>query len=322
MEQDLPPHIQRQLDEAAEIEAAIAAEQATLNGEQPPADPVENTAPPEVTPPVEPATEVPEPPKAAPSAEEETWQARFHTLQGKFNAEVPRLHQQLREANKAVDELRATVEELKKQSVEPPAQVAPVVTSEDEEAFGGDLIAVVRKIAKAEAAEIAKANEAKVQTVSQKVEQVLETQASTAGELFLQAVAKEVPDWESINVEPGWIQWLSEYSPETGAPRQAALDEASSRLDSVRTAALFKLYKATKPAAPVQTDGVHPELKSQVAPTKTAAKTVAPVTDKIWTGAEYEKAFDVRLAHSMTEKEITELQAEAERAYNEGRVRW
>lgn len=314
MDQDLPAHIQRQVEEAEAIEAAIAAEQAareTPTDTQPVEAPVEAPV----------AETVPEPQvKALPDAEEETWHSRFNTLQGKFNAEVPRLYEQLRESNKAIADLRA---ELDRKNQQPePVQVAQTVTSEDEEAFGSDLIAVMKKVAKQEAAEAAKQAEALTRTVDRKVDAVLKDQEVTAGEKFMGAIAKAVPDWEVVNADPKWLDWLGEYSPETGAPRQAALDAATDSLDSNRAIALFKLFKSLQPAPVAAPDKTQQELQSQVAPAKTAAPTSNPSPDRIWTGADYERAYDVRLINTMSESEVTELQAEAERAYNEGRIRW
>lgn len=320
MEQDLPAHIQAQLDEAEAIEAAIAAEQAALANPQDTGN-LEVVTQPE--PVVEPEVK-PEPQVQLPDPEEETWKSRFNALQGKFNAEVPRLHQQLKESNHALADLRAEVDRLKQAPAKP--EVVNTVTSEDEETFGSDLIAVMKKVAKQEASEAAKQLEPKVASVSQKVDAVLKDQAETAGDRFMAAIARDVPDWETINADQKWLDWLGEYSPELGGPRQYALDVAQERFDHVRVVALFKAYKEKFPNSPAATTAptskAQQELQSQVAPAKTAAPATQPNTDRIWTGAEYERAYDVRLGHTMTAKEVEGLQAEAERAYNEGRVRW
>lgn len=314
MDQALPAAVQAQLDEAEAIEKAIAAEQEARNA--PPADTPEPEAKPEPV-----AEKVAEPQPEARPAEDDTYRARFESLQGKYNAEVPRLYQQVKEANQALAEMRQQLESLKSQPAQP-APVEPTVTSEDEEAFGADLIAVMKKVAKQEAAEVAKQNEQRVSTVDRKVDSVLQDQAVTAGEKFMTAIAQAVPDWETINTDPRWLQWLGEYSPETGAPRQAALDAASANLDSTRTIGMFNLWKSLNPATPSQADKAKQELASQVAPDKSAAAAPSATTDKIWTGEDYERAFDVRLSRTMSQPEIDALQAEAERAYNEGRVRW
>ena len=315
MDQELPPHIQRQVEEAEAIEAAIAAEQATLNTP-------ENTDPPEVI--AEPVAEpVPEPVlKALPDADEETWHSRFTTLQGKFQAEVPRLHQQLKESNQSLAEMRSQIDQIRQQPVEP-VQEAQTVTTEDEEAFGSDLIAVMKKVAKQEAAAVAKQQEAHTQSINRKVDSVMQDQANTAGDKFMASIATAIPEWETINADPKWLDWLGEYSPETGAPRQDSLDSASNNLDSKRAIALFNLFKSQNPVAPVSTQTkAQQELQRQVAPAKTAASTGQTITEKIWTGDEYEQAFDVRLNHTHSDAEIAEIQVEAERAYNDGRIRW
>lgn len=322
MDQKLPAQIQAQLDEANAIEKAIADEQAAL------AATPENTVVPE--PKAEPVVKaaVPEPQtKVLPPADEETWERRFIVLQGKFTAEVPRLAAQLKETMQQLDLLRRQNEELAKKREE--ALVVQTVTSEDEEAFGADLIAVMKKVAKQEAAAVEKNQKAEVQRVNSKIETVEKTQAATAGDKFMSDLAREVPDWEAVNVNPKWLEWLDEYSPETGAPRQVALDQAADNLDSRRTIELFKTFKKNQAEPAVETteqltpaQKAQQELKSQVAPAKTVA-TAPPVnTEKLWTGKEYEQAYDIRNERFMSKAEIEAVQEAAELAYNEGRVRW
>jgi hypothetical protein len=318
LEQELPVQIQRGLDEAAAIEARIAEEQAALAAQD-----TTNTEATEVQ-----AAEVKEPEpetklKALPDASEETWEKRFIALQGKFTAEVPRYAEQLRKANESIESLRKQ-NELLMQAPEP--QEVQKVTSEDEEAFGSDLIELVRKVSKQEAAQAAKTATAEVQKVANKIQSVEQAQAATAGDRFMSEVATAVPDWEVVNADSRWLDWLGEYSPETGAPRQVALDHAQSNLDSARTIALFNTFKRTLPAPEVKTvsaqEKAQQELKSQVAPAKTAASAPKANTERIWSGKEYEQAFDVRNSRVMTTPELDAIQAEAERAYLEGRVRW
>lgn len=320
MTQELPARIQAQLDEANEIERIIAEEQAALAAQKDtpaPAVAQETPAAPEVVQTVAPVLETP-----TPVAVEEPWEARFRTLEGKYKAEVPRLNQQLKEAKGVIANLQSEASRVV-EAPQAPVKTESLVTSEDEEAFGTDLIAVMKKVVKQETAEVVRQTEARVKEVSQRVESVAGVQAETATDKFFGAIEKAVPDWEVINTDEGWLEWLGEYSPETGAPRQAALDAASNSLDSGRTIALFNLYKSTKPVAkPSTVDKSALELQSQVAPAKAAASAALPVTDKIWSGDEYERAFDVRLTQTMTEEEVTQVQNEAERAYQEGRIRW
>jgi hypothetical protein len=318
LEQELPVAIQRQLDEAAAIEALIAEEQAALAAPQ---DTTKTEAT-EVQ-----AAEVTSEPVVQPVVQEEPpkedFETKFKALQGKYNAEVPRYAEQLRKANESLDSLRKQ-NELLMQAPEP--QEVQKVTSEDEQAFGSDLIELVRKVSKQEAAQAAKTATAEVQKVANKIQSVEQAQAATAGDRFMSEIATAVPDWEVVNADSRWLDWLGEYSPETGAPRQTALDHAQANLDSARTIALFNTFKRTLPAPEVKTisaqEKAQQELKSQVAPAKTVASAPTVNTERIWSGKEYEQAFDVRNSRVMTAAELDSLQAEAERAYNEGRIRW
>ena len=318
----LPAQVQAQLDEAEAIERAIAAEQATQAGQDAPEEkeqPTDTAA--KVETPTNVETDKPESVTPTQPVEDATWEARFRALDGKFKAEVPRLHNQLKAAQTKVSELEAKIVSIQAAQV----TVESLVTPEDEEAFGRDLLEVVRKVAKEETAAVSKKNDARVDSVNQRVETVIQNQADLDGDKFIANIAKAIPDWETINVDPAWLEWLGEYSAEVGNSRQVALDQAVETLDSMRAISLFKAFIASKPVA---TEKVPPvskaqqELQSQVAPAKAASSAATPVTEKTWTGEEYERAFDVRLSHTLTPKQIEELQTEAERAYNEGRIRW
>ena len=318
LNQELPAQIQRELDAAAAIEAAIAAEQAALDNTQ------DTTTTEATAVQVAEATSKPEAQPVVPSEPvKDDFESKFKSLQGKYNAEVPRYAEQLRKANESLDSLRKQNELLMQA---PEIQEVQKVTSEDEQAFGSDLIELVRKVSKQEAAQAAKAASVEVQKVASKVGSLEQAQVASAGDKFMSEVALAVPDWETVNADSKWLDWLDEYSPETGAPRQSALDAAQGVLDSARTIALFNAYKKTQPAPEVKTisaqERAQQELKSQIAPAKTVATAPQVVTDRVWTGDEYERAFDVRNSQVMTASEVASLEAEAERAYVEGRIRW
>lgn len=303
MNTNLPPSIQRQVEEAEALERQLLGQADTVQTGQP-----SELAPPEVT--LEPQAQ-PGPEPVVPHAD---WEQRFNTLRGKYDAEIPRLHEQLRERDSTLRSLELRLQELEtKPAAE--AKPEPLVTSADEDAFGSDLVDLARRVAKAEITAALAAFEAKFSSISETVGAVAKTQATTAQERFWHDLSQLVPDWQAVNKDQRWLTWLGEIDPFAGAARQEALNTASGNLDAKRVAAIFDAWRSSTPSAtPV------PSLERQIAPSKGKAAS-APTGDRIWSLAEYEAAFDPRGRFARPQAEIEALQADADRALAEGRVR-
>lgn len=322
---ELPKAIQAQLDEAAEIEKQLTQPE-TQGTEQTDTEQVADPAPepaPEVVPQSEPASE----PKQ--EIAEETWKRRFETLAGKYEAETPRLHQQIRDLQTQIESQAKALQEVQSRPAPAPEPVKPLVTSDDEESFGADLVNLMRRVATEATNSVAdrmarlEAAASQINTLQQKVSEVSTSQAQTAEERFYAKITEAVPDWQEVDKDERWLAWLAEYDPVVGGPRQNALNVAGEALDANRVAALFNQWKALnvvpQQQAAAQTQA---ELQRQVAPSKSKATTAKPATEKTWSADEYERAFDPRLKATMSNDEVAKLQAEADRAAAEGRVRW
>lgn len=316
----LPKAIQKQLDDAAQIERAI-------NGEKPSTEPVVQATPPAPapaveTPPPAPAVPTETAPQPAPEVKEKPtddaayWRKRFDTVQGMLDVEA----RNRKELTQRLDDLQR---QLQQREQPKPAPAPSLISEKDEEAFGTDLIDLARRAARDEFGRLYSSLIADVRKeltpVREQVGKVAEQQAMTAEERFFQVLNQAVPDWEQINTDTRWLTWLEGVDPLLGGPRQMALDDAHSRLDGARVAALFNTWKeqfAPKPPKDNQ------ELARQVAPPKTGGGATTPSTPKVWTRAEYERAFDPRLAKTLDQEAIIALRADADRAAAEGRVRW
>ena len=320
---DLPKAIQAQLDEAAEIEKQLM---------QPETPPETTDTEPDATPAPEPAPEaVPQSePASEPNAvQEETWERRFKTLAGKYEAETPRLHQQIRELQTQLQTQAEMLIELKSRPEAKPEPAKPLVTADDEESFGADLVNLMRRVASEATNSVAdrlarlEAAASQLSTLQQQVTEVSTSQAQTAEERFYAKITDAVPDWQTVDTDERWLAWLADYDAVVGGPRQNALNAAFERLDSGRVIALLNQWKelnvVPQQQAATQTQA---ELQRQVAPSKSKATTATPATEKFWSAEEYERAFDPRLKATMSGDEIAKLQADADRAAAEGRVRW
>jgi hypothetical protein len=328
----LPRQVQEQADEAERIEQELYAANEEV---APPQDPVAEQ-PPEVEPPpdeveqpvAQEAPQAQEAPKPQPS-DEDTWQKRYLTLQGMFNAEVPRLNGRIKELE---SQLQGAIEQFKAQRQAPEA-VKPerLVTEKDEEAFGSDLLDVVKRQAK----EIIQAERAQFQQVIEQLRaeneklhhqmgSVSERQGVTDRRAYLQALEREVPAFGQINTDQRFLAWLDETDPMTGLSRKAYLDDAFQMLDVQRTAAIFNSWPGAKP---VQSPKPSPkaELAKQVAPSasRTASNPTANPNERVWSMQDIDAFYrDMsRGTYRGKDAEAQRIEAEIDLAVSQGRVK-
>lgn len=256
---------------------------------------------------------------------------RLKTIEGKYSAEVPRLHNTLREQETALGAMRSELEAMRGRLDDAGRQAAEkVVTTKDDDVFGADLVEMVRRVAGAEfrnqSSSFITEVDKRLMPLREQVGQVSQNQAVTAEDRFWSKLNADVPDWEAINAGEGWQRWLNEYDPVAGATRQAALDNAQNKMDAGRIAAMFKLFKSqdpafAKPSAAPQPNAAQQELRHQVAPSKTKASAPIPAGEKVWTQAEYLSAMNPRRQAEIGHEAWVRLQDEADRAFQEGRIR-
>ena len=163
--------------------------------------------------------------------------------------------------------------------------------------------------------------QAEIAELKGKMGRVDETVGVSSKELFLDRLAKQVPDWEVLNVDQGFLTWLAEVDPVYGLPRQAALNSAYEALDASRTAAIFKQYKTM--TAP-QTQQNKPNLQSQVAPTRSRTSP-APATSagdkRTFTQGDIAQFYDEWRRGLIDEAEAVRIEQEIAAASVEGRIR-
>lgn len=319
----LPKQVEAQLRELEQIERQLAESQNPAPAdpepqptENPPADPPT----PEPTEP-EPKPVDSKPTPTEPAVAEETWQSRYIALKGKYDAEVPRLHADLREFKAQLETLRKAVE-TKPVDTKKPAVAEKLVTDADVQAFGEDLIEVQRKVAREVAAEFRSELDA-MKAENEKLREQLNTTGSQVSEAsFEQRLYRMVPDFQEVNADPRWINWLNEVDPLLRAPRKTVAQEAFNHGDAEAVAHYVGMFKASiTPVEPVNDKAA--ELEKQIQPKRSA--TTAPVSPqaRIYTDAQIQKMFQksVELGSRGQRDEAAKLEAEIDAAYREGRVK-
>ncbi len=331
----LPKQVQQQADAVAQFDKQITEMSV-------PADSTDPTAP-------APSTEVPSEPAPAPSAPQpapaptpqaapEPWEQRYRSLQGMFNATVPALEAQVKELK---EQLTARERASEPATPAEPEPREPKVTGKDVEAFGGDLIDLIKRAASDMFVESYKGVherfgrlEDSVSKLQAAIGGVSENLTKDRRVIYFQELARLVPDYEVVNVDQRFTAWLSEVDPLSGQQRQAYLEAAFNNFDAARTAVLFNAWKQSvgtasaptatpQPQAPTAAD----ELRRQVAPTSSRASTPAPSGNeqggRFFTTREVDKFYtDVAKGlYRNNEAERARIETEIDLAVSQGRIR-
>ena len=320
----LPKQVEAQLRELEQIEKQIAesqnqapADPEPQNTEDPPAEPSTPEPPAEEQKPVESKPEPTEPVIA-----EETWQSRYIALKGKYDAEVPRLHADVREFKAQLDNLQKVVD-TKPVETKKPAVAEKLVTDADVQAFGEDLIEVQRKVAREVAAEFRGELDA-MKAENEKLREQLTTTGTQVSEAsFEQRLYRMVPDFQEINVDSRWLDWLNEVDPLLRAPRKSVAQDAFNRADAEAVAHYVGMFKASITPA-VQNNDKVAELEKQIQPKRSATNS-ATVSQQAqtYTDAQIHQMFlkSADLSAKGRIEEAAKLEAEIDAAYRDGRVR-
>lgn len=319
----LPRQVQAQLAEVEELEKQLKAQDA----EAPPEPVVEDT---EVEVTEEPAKQEAKPEEAKPADDTpkedpaDDFKQKYSTLKGKYDAEVPRLHQQIRELTEQMKALQIAQEAAKKAEAAKPKEKVSLVTDADREEFGEELIDVQRRVAREVAQDYEERFEKQEQVIKALQDQLQNT-GNQIGEMnFGQRLRQMVPDFDQIDADERWMQWLNEYEPMLNGPRRDRAQEAFNTGDAETVAHYVKLFKQTleEPSKPVA-DTRQAELEKQVSPSRSVSVQKADQSKKIYSEKEISGAW-TRIRNLNTKgqfEEASKLEAEITSAYLEGRVK-
>lgn len=307
--------IPRAVQEAAEKAEALHKQLY----EQPP---VETSPAPEPEP--APAPEIDPAPDAVPVAtadtppneqpdqqpKEDPWEHRYKVLEGKYRAEVPRLAADNREMRQKLDSLMQELEQLKSQASSP---TSSLISQEDRERYGDELIDVIKRAAQEEVA----AKNAEIADLKRRLDDVHSNTAKHAEVNFYERIGQLVPDWVAINSDEAFLRWLDEYDEFTGRTRQDLLSEAESQRDAERVARFFTKWKANQQQSVATSQRA---LESQVAPDSNRV-VKPPVGKRIFTRSEIANFYAAARRGEIGSKEMVAMEAEIHAATIEGRIR-
>lgn len=326
----LPEQIQKQVDEA---KAIVEKHYGVPDESKPEGTPSADSASTEASP----AAEVVVPPVVEGNTQQrvdendESFAQRWRSLQGIYNTTNRELTQQ-RDRNRQLEELIATMQAPKPE----PVQIAQkFLTDADSTEYGNDMVDFARRAAKEEMAPVVGAimtlreELAALRGVVPTVNRVAANQQQTANEKFFAQLGSRVSDWETINSDPNFHNWLLSADPLTGINRQTYLEDAHRSLNVDRVVSIFSTWKN---AAGAITSDVQQratpnrnasELELQVAPGRsTAATTTSQKQEKVWSAADITKFYEDsrRGVFKGREAERAELERDIFIAQREGRI--
>ncbi len=236
--------------------AAIDARYAPKPADEPEPNPADPNAPAATAPavPVAPAAD-PQPPAPAGDprdSDPDYWRQRFQVTEGILRRERTDRRTENEGLHQQMTELQGQVRALQAQSS--PTQkidIAKYFTPEQIELYGAEQCETMA--ATAERAASTKAEE----LISAAVQPLKDAQARTATndaeakkQAFISKVTELVPDWQIIDVDPGFLAWLAEEDENTGTQRQELLNIHIRNKNAAACGRMFMNWKATQARTP------------------------------------------------------------------------
>jgi len=328
----LPDQIQKQVDAAKDIIETHYGQPEDLVTKS--EDLVEPVVPPSTV--DEPVGE-----NAAPKAQEDenspTYAQRWRSLQGVYHS----TQTQLQTAQQRVESLENVIAMMKTApavQADSPKPGTSYVTDKDREEYGDDMVDFASRAAKQENAQLRDELNAalgQIQALGQQfqqlqgqvvptVRQVAQTQQQNAQQGFFNALTKNMPNWEALNGDRAFHQWLLTPDPLTGITRQTYLEDAQKSLDVSRVLSIFKAFAPVTetPSAPSRKAPTS-ELELQVAPGRSLSAQAPSSNDaRKWTRGEITKLYDDNRRGEFRgrEDEFKSLERDLFAAQKEGRI--
>jgi hypothetical protein len=266
--------------------------------EQMPQPSVESQEPPTPQPPID----------SPPPPQEESWEHRFKVLQGKYNAEVPRFAHENKDLKGRLQSLEEQLDEMKNAK---PAEL--LVKPEEIEQYGEGLIDVARRVAREELA----SKDAQIAKLRSEIDSVKSVQSNVVQDNFFKSLTEMVPDWEALNADTNFLNWLDGVDDLTGETRQSLLGRAEQQRDPVRAAKFFNTFKKTSQSWAAQSAA---SMEQQIVPPTNQAPST-PQSKKIWTRAEITIFYDRVRRGSISDADAVAIEADISSAAVEGRIR-
>jgi len=246
--------------------------------------------------------------------EAQLWEQRYRSLNGMIQSRDKQI-QQLHELLASMQQERGAPQQ------QPGAPVEALITKDDEDSYGADLVDMARRAGRQESLQLI--NELKTELAAmreslQGVSQFTQKSVKEKFEAKLDVVTKN--KWRNVDRDPAFIDWLKASN-----ARYKVFSAGVQELDADTVAEFFNEY--VKLATPASTVATQPnqsrqaELEKQVAPGKSKAG-AAPISQagdmKVWTRTEIAQLYANKRKYAADE--FNKLERDVAAAQREGRV--
>jgi len=250
------------------------------------------------------------------------WEKRYKNLRASRDQKLYEAKSQLSAALSTINTLQAQVNELRAAapSVDP---LSEVFTQEDTENLGEATVDAMRRATR-------KATEAATKPLKEQLERerkareednkrLAERSKQEAYEIFLQRIATAVPNWEAINFDPAFIQWMEDDDFD-GTPRKTYFAQAEAQGNSALIIRYMREFEGSKPAPKKD------KLADKITPTGEGSGATQPKQKngpEIIYRAEIDKFYSdlARGVYAGRHDEARNIEAKIDKAMMEGRIR-
>lgn len=250
------------------------------------------------------------------------WEARYSSLEGMIRARDKQIDQ--------YQTMLANIQSQPAQQAAPANQSQELVTKEEEQVFGKDMVDFVQRLAQHEASKVVTALERKFQQIEEKLLGITNTTQAVAHDTFEAKLAREIDNFHEIDANPAFERWIKERKSRHHLFGTAVQSQDVDTLADIYTE--FARLHLIKPqaeqtgavAAPAQQQAApsKPTLEQQVAPgkgrTTTPAASPASNDEKVWTRSEIAALYNRKRDYKP--EEFTKLEREVFAAQQNGRV--
>jgi len=230
----IPEAVKKQAEKAKELEKELLSK---TKGDD---DNPEPSPEPEPQPEPEPKPE----PEPTPEPSPDVWEQRYKTLQGKYNTEIGRLQESLRTLQAENEFLKGKLATLEEMVQSQPQPAPPAPSQEDPLAVIKDTLPEVYDALIKYTSQFVRKDEIPniEETVNSKVQPIVQT-------TFKTTLTSLVPDWEILNTDQDFIDWLQRPAPYTDKTLHELMLEYFNQGDAHKVAQFFLDYKKEKQAS-------------------------------------------------------------------------
>jgi len=180
------------------------------------------------------------------------WEHKYNSMKGRYD----RAERVIQQQADRITNLEGTIAAMQVRATDAPPELSPqrLVTPEEKDQWGDELLSVVGKRAKEEVLPEVEALKSQIASLQKKLDGVGGYVTQNARTRMIQDLDADLPNWKALNSDPNFLNWLALPDTYSGVIRQELLNAAYERNDSPRVLAFFKGFLAEEAATAPQAE--------------------------------------------------------------------